>query len=213
MNSRIGSAAPWLLTVALIGGLCLLYSVDRTKDAELVRLRQENSELKQTSAEAQDPQKVQAQTDELARLRKDNEELHRLRNEVHQLHEEKRTATQQAAGAAGRAVAGSEELQGKLQQALTENQQLRTAAQQFQLMQAQAQKNACINNLRQIDGAKQQWALENKKAVGALVSANDVSPYIKGDALPACPSGGTYTLNLVGINPTCSLGAVQGHTL
>jgi prepilin-type N-terminal cleavage/methylation domain-containing protein len=30
-----------------------------------------------------------------------------------------------------------------------------------------AQKNACINNLRQIDGAKEQWALENKKSSGA----------------------------------------------
>ncbi|MHB8520165.1 MAG: hypothetical protein ACYDH9_05355 [Limisphaerales bacterium] len=213
MNSRIGSAAPWLLTVALIAGMCLLYSVDRTKDAELVRLRQENSELKPSSAEVPDPQKVQAQTDELARLRKDNEELHRLRNEIRQLHEEKRTATQQAARAAGPSVAGSEELQGKLQQALTENQQLRTEAQQFQLMQAQAEKNACINNLRQIDGAKQQWALENKKLASSSVPPEDIAPYLKGNLVPACPAGGTYTLNIVGIVPTCSLGAAAGHTL
>ena len=27
-----------------------------------------------------------------------------------------------------------------------------------------AQQNACINNLRQLDGGKQQWALENKQS-------------------------------------------------
>ena len=31
-----------------------------------------------------------------------------------------------------------------------------------------SQQNACINNLRQLDGAVQQWALENKAASAAL---------------------------------------------
>jgi len=33
------------------------------------------------------------------------------------------------------------------------------------------QKNACINNLRQIDGSVQQWALENKQAASAAVTS------------------------------------------
>src|SRR5215467_16339567 len=63
-----------------------------------------------------------------------------------------------------------------------------------------AQKNACINNLRQIDGAEQQWALEMK--VGSGVPPNgyaDISNYLKNAVV--CPAGGagatfanTYTL-------------------
>jgi prepilin-type N-terminal cleavage/methylation domain-containing protein len=74
-----------------------------------------------------------------------------------------------------------------------------------------AQKNACINNLRQIDGAKEQWALETKKSAGATTTASEVNAYIKGTA-PACPGGGTYTYANVDSNPTCSLSA-SGHAL
>jgi type II secretory pathway pseudopilin PulG len=68
-----------------------------------------------------------------------------------------------------------------------------------------AQTNACINNLRQIDGAKEQWALENKKAEGDAVVDADINLYIKGGA-PACPSSGAYTYNAVGTDPICSVG-------
>src|ERR1700693_6317333 len=52
-----------------------------------------------------------------------------------------------------------------------------------------AQMNACINNLRQIDGAIQQWALEQKQDQSASVGYTDISPYLKGSIV--CPSGGT----------------------
>src|ERR1044072_7047131 len=62
-----------------------------------------------------------------------------------------------------------------------------------------SQTNACINNLRQIDGAVQQWALENKKASGDTVVAGSLAVYLgrggSGEALNAgntkCPAGGT----------------------
>jgi hypothetical protein len=72
-----------------------------------------------------------------------------------------------------------------------------------------SQANACINNLRQIDGAKNEWALENNKTNGTPVTVADIKPYIKPDAsgnLPKCPAGGTYTIGVVGEPPTCSLG-------
>src|SRR5437667_6027689 len=72
------------------------------------------------------------------------------------------------------------------------------------------QKNACINNLRQIDGAKQQWAVENKKVDSDTPATTDVSPYLKGSTMPTCPANGNYTLNVVSSNPTCD---VSGHTL
>jgi len=73
-----------------------------------------------------------------------------------------------------------------------------------------SQTQACINNLRQIDSAKQQWALENKKPISAPVSPQDIQPYLPNNALPVCPLGGLYALHTVGLLPTCS---IPGHVL
>lgn len=72
-----------------------------------------------------------------------------------------------------------------------------------------AQRNACINNLRQIDGAKEQWALEAKKKTGDPVDEAAVNEYMKGGA-PECPASGTYTYAAIGTLPTCS---VTDHVL
>src|SRR5579864_8090153 len=60
-----------------------------------------------------------------------------------------------------------------------------------------SQKNACINNLRQIDGAKNQWALENKKQDTDTPANSDIQVYLKGNVVPTCPSNGSYNLNNV----------------
>jgi len=75
-----------------------------------------------------------------------------------------------------------------------------------------AQVKTCITNLRKIDAAKQQWALEEKKGENAIPVSADVVPYLKGNALPRCPSGGTYSLRRVSRNPTCTR-YQTGHTL
>jgi prepilin-type N-terminal cleavage/methylation domain-containing protein len=78
-----------------------------------------------------------------------------------------------------------------------------------------SQTNACINNLRQLDGAKQQWALENKQLPSALPVVSDVTPYLgRGSAgtYPLCPANGSYTLGDVQTAPICSLSA-NGHVL
>ena len=69
-----------------------------------------------------------------------------------------------------------------------------------------AQKNACINNLRQIDGAIQQWALENKQGATSSPKFTDISGYLKNSVI--CPSGGTtfadsYSIGTVADKPTC----------
>ena len=80
-----------------------------------------------------------------------------------------------------------------------------------------SQMNACINNLRQFDGAMQQWALENKQASGATYALTDLKPYIKlttASALPSCPAGGAYSPGASGAAPTCSLSATPNfHVL
>jgi len=69
--------------------------------------------------------------------------------------------------------------------------------------------NACINNLRQIDGAAQQFALEKGKTNGEAINyPEDLTPYIKLNSngkIPPCPNGGVYSIKKVGDSPTCSL--------
>jgi prepilin-type N-terminal cleavage/methylation domain-containing protein len=73
-----------------------------------------------------------------------------------------------------------------------------------------SQMNACINNLRQIDGAIQQWALEQKAAADATVALSDVTPYLKNSVV--CPSAGvagtpadSYTVTSVNAIPLCKI--------
>jgi prepilin-type N-terminal cleavage/methylation domain-containing protein len=73
-----------------------------------------------------------------------------------------------------------------------------------------AQKNTCIANLKQIDGASQSWALENKKSSTDTIALTDAASYLKGGATPECPAGGTYATTTVSASPTCT---VAGHTL
>jgi len=78
-----------------------------------------------------------------------------------------------------------------------------------------AQQNACINNLRQIDSAKQQWALETRQATNATPVQTDIDPYLgrSGSATNVlCPSGGqtatfasSYTIYSVSQAPVCQI--------
>ncbi len=52
-----------------------------------------------------------------------------------------------------------------------------------------AQANACIANMRQIDNAIQQFAVENNKTDSDPVTENDVRAYIKDNEMPVCPAG------------------------
>jgi len=71
--------------------------------------------------------------------------------------------------------------------------------------------NSCINTLRQIYGATQQWGLENHKTPDDVPTWEDVRPYLsRGGSLPTCPKGGKYTLGRLDRPPTCSS---PGHTV
>ena len=89
----------------------------------------------------------------------------------------------------------------------------------FVKARATSQANACINNLRQIDAAANQFALEQHKTTGAAINyPADLTPYIKlnsGTSIPACPAGGNYACTAVGTVPTCDLGntVTPGHFL
>jgi len=76
---------------------------------------------------------------------------------------------------------------------------------------AKSQATTCINNLRQLDTAIQQFSVEAGKHVGdTIVWPTDLTAYIKLNrqgSIPPCPAGGTYTLSQVGTIPSamCSL--------
>jgi hypothetical protein len=70
--------------------------------------------------------------------------------------------------------------------------------------------NPCLNNLRQIEGAKQQWALENRKATNEVATWPDVDTYMR--SRPVCPKGGTYLLGRIADPVRCSIGG-PSHTL
>jgi len=77
-----------------------------------------------------------------------------------------------------------------------------------------AQMNMCINNLRTIDGAKQQWALEHKKESTDTPTQGEVVLYLRNQQFPVCVAGVIYTINAVGEDPTCSIPnhSLSGHS-
>jgi Mg-chelatase subunit ChlD len=67
----------------------------------------------------------------------------------------------------------------------------------FVKARATSQANATINNLRQIDGAKQEWALENKKSPDDVPTPDDLKPYLLGGKLPPPVMGEKYIIGRV----------------
>lgn len=75
-------------------------------------------------------------------------------------------------------------------------------------------RTICTNNLKQIDGAIDEWAFENEVPEGidpTPEQEEEIYANLQGGK-PTCPSGGTSTITTVGASPqvTCS---VEGHVL
>jgi prepilin-type N-terminal cleavage/methylation domain-containing protein len=88
----------------------------------------------------------------------------------------------------------------------------------FVRARTQSQKNACINNLRQIDGAVQQWALETKQNdTASMPDGTVILPYLKSQV--TCPAGGSAATFLTSYpatalkvtdKPICAFGGAGG---
>jgi prepilin-type N-terminal cleavage/methylation domain-containing protein len=81
----------------------------------------------------------------------------------------------------------------------------------FMKARTTSQQKACINNLRQIEAGKEQWALSEKKAQGADVVNSEVNLYMK--TVPVCPAGGTYAYLTIGTDATCTITDPLVHKL
>jgi DNA repair exonuclease SbcCD ATPase subunit len=178
-------------------------------------LRQENAALKQQAVQIAGLQEQLAQaTQEAANagggaqvLEAQVRDLARLRGEVSLL----RTKTNELAKARQEIEALKQRMASDTEARASEAdaRKSQVAATQAEARQ-NANINACINNLRLFDAAKQQWALEYKKQATDTPGVEDLRPYLgrgPNGEMPTCPDGGTYTIGSVAEKPTCSIPA------
>jgi chromosome segregation ATPase len=196
----------WLCLALMLVAEILLFRAVREKEAAQTDLRAAQFQASQLQKDLDDLKNSNTglQASEILRLRKQNEiytnRLAKAQSAIDDLVAELGQTTQQLATAR----TALQLQQDHLQQLQTENRLVTDAG------LAIIHRNTCINNLRQIDGAKQQWALEKNKAVDAMPTVKDLLPYLKGGVFPLCPDGGTYFINSVEAVPTCT---VAGHAL
>lgn len=205
----------WLcLAVVVVSEIMLFRANHQLSDAiaqrdkyqhEADQARKDLDEFKASAAAAQG-----AEGD---RLRRENQRLiqslTQLKDETNRLQKANQQLTQQLAALGQTAQQQQTRLQqweAASQQASVAVQQARTQAQS----RAETDRRACIANLKLIDVAKLQWALENNKTEDAIPTMQDLLPFFKDNVVPVCPAGGVYTVNAVGQAPTCS---IPGHAL
>ena len=202
----------WLCVVALLVTEVFLLSANRQKDAMRVQLNESQQKMDQLQSDLDQLKNSSVSTlrTENAHLRAENQGLTQkftqLQNQSRQMQQQVQKLNQQLEAAHSTA----QQQQQQLEQMQTDNQQTGAASESTADSSATAQQNACISNLRLIDAAKQEWALENNRPATALPTVQDLMPYFPDGVVPTCPAGGIYTLNAVGVPPTCS---VPGHAL
>jgi prepilin-type N-terminal cleavage/methylation domain-containing protein len=75
----------------------------------------------------------------------------------------------------------------------------------FARARTDTQRKVCIQQLKQIETAKQLWGLETGKTAGDTpTQAEIMGPGLFLKTILTCPAGGTYTINAIGTNATCT---------
>jgi hypothetical protein len=196
------------LRVIVVAALAVAAVAHYQQYQSLQALRQENADLKvQVAQIAPLQEQVARAAQETANAGGGSEtqvrELARLRGEVQRL----RTQTNALAKA-------QQEIQTLQQRMESQAEARRSQAAAVQDQNQETHRmNACINNLRLIDAAKQQWALENRKQNTDTPTMDDLRPYLghgPNGELPICPDGGVYTVGAIAEKPTCN---IPGHVL
>ncbi len=196
----------WACLALVLVAEVALFRAYREKDAMQVDLRaaQVESHQAKTELDALRASNTGLQAAEISRLRKQNQiitnQLALLQASLVQLGNE---------GHSNAVHLATARMALKLQQQHME--QLQDESQQIiDTSVAIIARKTCINNLRLIDDAKQQWAVGNSKPDTAMPTTKDLLPYLKDNVFPTCPDGGTVSLNAVDEVPTCS---IPCHTL
>jgi hypothetical protein len=202
---------PAVCVLLLIISEVLLFSANRQKSAAQSQLRAAQHQLSDLEAQFNEVTNSIAAnlSADVVHLRAENSDLPRYRSQILQLQSDNSKLIQElsaAREATGQRDEQLNEIQAQNEQAAEDQQ---AQAQQLDQIVA-AQRNTCINNLRVIYAAKQEWALEKGKTDADVPTEQDLLPYLKGGVFPVCPSGGVYTIGEVGQLPTCS---ISGHVL
>ena len=205
----------WLCVVALLATEVFLFVAKSQKDAAMVQLHESEQKVVQLQSDLDQLKNssVAMLNTENARLRAENQGLSQKLAQAQSTNSQMRGQNQKLTQQLEAAHSAVQQQQQQLQQIQqTEVQPANPAAEPATepLGAAVNQLNACINNLRQIDAAKQEWALENNKTAGAIPTAQDLLPYFTDNLFPVCPAGGVYSINTVGVPPACS---IPGHVL
>jgi RNA polymerase sigma factor (sigma-70 family) len=185
---------PGLLSAAIVVGAGTPIVLQQQSVA---RLRAENRELRDQSRQLE---QVRSENQRLARLRVDAEELDRLRQEVAELHRLRAEVAR---------LRHEKEATARIE---AENTRLDAHLKPLAADETKADlMNACLNNLTQIEGAKDQCALDHKLGTGSAVTADQISPYLKGGFENCrCPAGGQYTIAGIGNQASCDIhGSLQ----
>ncbi len=205
----------WLCVAGLLVTEVVLISANRQKDRIQVALRESQQQVVQLQSDLDQLKNSSVTTlsTENARLRAENQGLAQKLAQVqaagNQLRGQNQKLAQQLDAAHSAAQQQQQQLQ-QIQQAESQQAALPPEPATEQPAAAVSQANACINNLREVDAAKQEWALENNRTASAVPTAQDLLPYLPDNLFPVCPAGGIYTINAAGVPPTCS---VPGHVL
>ena len=196
----------WACLVLVVVAEVALFRAYRDKDALQTDLNNSRAELRQAVTERDGLKNSSAglQAAELSRLRKQNQLLSnqvvQWRTSLDELNFESRSNALHLATA--RTALRLQ--QQHLEQLETQNQKILDASATV------IARKTCLSNLRFIDDAKQQWALDTGKPPRTVPKAKDLQIYFKDGVLPECPGGGTYSLNALNEVPTCS---ISGHAL
>ena len=202
---KIASFTGIIVALALV--LVIFFFRDRYQTEELEHLRQEVKDLPTLRAQNLALQQFQDQAAEVDSARKNQRELVKLRNEVAGLRADKQKLTTDWHQALS-AIA-----------TLKESNQAHIAPPPGQVpagyvaSDSETVKNACINHLRRLDAAMQQWALEHQGRAEDHPTQNDLLPYLQSPDNPwswICPGGGSYVFGRVDELPRCTL---PGHVL
>jgi len=192
----------WACLALMLVAEGFLFHANHERDAALADLRDAQQKLHVAESERDELKNSSAgqQAAEIVSLRKQNELLTTKVSALQKNLEHMQSESQQTV----QSLNSARDALSLQQQHL---QQLQEAQQQATM---QANASACINNLRMIDQAKQQWALDKNKEATDVPTAQDLAAYFTAGSLPACPDGGIYIINAVSTLPTCS---IPGHVL
>jgi hypothetical protein len=192
----------WVCLALMLVSEILLFRSNHERDQAQADLRDAQQQLHaaQTELETLRSSSTGEQAIEITNLHKQNDLLTAKVTGLQQTVDRLQRESQQTSDHLTTARSALELQQAHLQELQVEQQQAVAAA----------NANACINNLRVIDAAKTQWALEKAKNATDVPAPQDLLPYFKDGTFPVCPDGGTYSINALGVPPTCT---VQGHVL